>query len=74
MGATGCIRSPLHGIPARTDSRPSSAVASSWEGCRHLSVRLIEVNWLRTQLPNSTTNIQNDLELGAGIVFHTAQD
>jgi len=39
----------------------------------HLSVRLVEANWLRTQLPNSTTNIQNDLELGAGIVFHTAR-
>jgi len=35
----------------------------------HISVRLVEANWLRTQLPNSTTNIQNDLELGAGIVF-----
>jgi hypothetical protein len=39
----------------------------------HLSVRLVEANWLRTQLPNSTTNVQNDLELGAGIVVHTAQ-
>ena len=35
----------------------------------HVSVRLFEANWLRTQLPNSTTNVQNDLELGAGIVF-----
>jgi len=35
----------------------------------HVSVRLVEANWLRTQLPNSTTNVQNDVELGAGIVF-----
>ena len=35
----------------------------------HVSVRLFEANWLRTQLPNSTTNVQNDVELGAGIVF-----
>jgi hypothetical protein len=39
----------------------------------HVSVRLVEANWLRTQLPNSATNIQNDLTLGAGIVFHTTQ-
>ncbi len=36
---------------------------------RHVSVRLVEANWVRTQLPNSTTNVQIDLELGAGIVF-----
>ncbi len=35
----------------------------------HISIRLIEAHWLRTQLPNSMTNIQNDLELGAGMVF-----
>jgi len=39
----------------------------------HVSVRLFEANWLRTQLPNSTTNIQNDVELGAGIVFRIAK-
>jgi len=33
---------------------------------------VIQADWLRTQLPNSTTNVQNDLHLGAGIVFHTA--
>jgi peptidoglycan-associated lipoprotein len=38
---------------------------------RHLSVRVLEINWLRTQLPNATTNVQNDVELGAGFVFHT---
>jgi len=40
---------------------------------RHISVRIIQANWLRTQLPNSTTNVQNDLELGAGIVFRIAK-
>jgi len=38
---------------------------------RHLSVRIVQASWLRTQLPNATTNVQNDLLLGAGIVFHT---
>jgi len=37
---------------------------------RRLSVRAFEADWLRTQLPNSTNNVQNNLRLGAGIVFH----
>jgi hypothetical protein len=35
----------------------------------HFSVRAFEANWLRTQLPNATTNVQNNLRLGAGIVY-----
>lgn len=34
----------------------------------HLSLRAFEANWLRTQLPNSTTNVQNNLRLGTGVV------
>jgi hypothetical protein len=36
---------------------------------RHLMVRAIEADWLRTQLPNGTTNVQNNLRLGAGITY-----
>jgi opacity protein-like surface antigen len=36
---------------------------------KHIAVRPIQADWLRTQLPNSTTNVQNNLRLGAGIVF-----
>jgi hypothetical protein len=36
----------------------------------HLGLRAFEANWLRTQLPNSTTNVQNNLRLGAGVVVH----
>lgn len=35
----------------------------------HLAVRAFEVNWLRTQLPNSTTNVENNVRVGTGIVF-----
>ena len=35
----------------------------------HIALRAIEANWLRTQFSNSTTNVQNNLTLGAGIVF-----
>jgi len=39
---------------------------------RHLDMRLVQADWLRTQLPNSTTNVQNFMLIGAGIVLHTA--
>lgn len=35
----------------------------------HLSVRAIEADWLRTELPNSTTGVENNLRLGAAIVY-----
>lgn len=37
----------------------------------HVSVRAVEADWLRTSLPNATTDAQNNLRIGAGIVFHT---
>jgi hypothetical protein len=35
----------------------------------HFALRLFEADYLRTQLPNSTNNVQNNVTLGAGIVF-----
>jgi len=39
---------------------------------RHFAVRAIQADWLRTEFPNSTTNVQNSFRLAAGIVlrFH----
>jgi hypothetical protein len=34
-----------------------------------LSARAFEADWLRTQFPNSASNAQNNLRLGAGLVF-----
>jgi hypothetical protein len=36
---------------------------------RHFSLRALDADWLRTQLPNATTNVQNNLRLGAGVVY-----
>ena len=33
------------------------------------AVRALQASWLRTQFPNATTNVQNTLQLGAGIVL-----
>lgn len=40
---------------------------------RHLAFRAIDARYLRTGFPNSTTNIQNNLSLGAGIVLRLGQ-
>lgn len=42
-------------------------------GSRHWAIRAFQADWLRTQLPNGTTNVQNTLRLGAGIVFRIPQ-
>ncbi len=36
---------------------------------RHFSIRVLQGDWLRTQLPNATSNVQNNLQLGAGFVW-----
>jgi hypothetical protein len=36
---------------------------------RHIGIRVFQADWVRTQLPNGTTDVQNTLHLGAGIVF-----
>ncbi len=34
-----------------------------------VSVRAVQADWIRTQFPNGTTDVQNSLRLGAGLVF-----
>jgi peptidoglycan-associated lipoprotein len=36
---------------------------------RHLAVRVVQADYVRTQLPNSLTNVQNSVRLGVGIVI-----
>jgi len=40
---------------------------------RHFAVRAIQADWLRTQFLNSTTNVQNNFRLAAGIVLRFPQ-
>jgi hypothetical protein len=37
---------------------------------RHFAVRAIQAQWVRTQLPNNGTSVQNHLQLGSGLVAH----
>ena len=38
---------------------------------RRIALRPFEANWLRTNYPNSATNVQNNLRLGTGIVLRS---
>jgi hypothetical protein len=40
---------------------------------RHFAIRAIQADWLRTEFPNSTTNVQNSFRLAAGIVVRVQQ-
>lgn len=36
---------------------------------RHIDVRVVQIDYLKTYLPNNATDEQNNLRIGAGIVF-----
>ena len=36
---------------------------------KSLAIRAVQADWVRTQLPNGTTNVQNNLRLEAGLVW-----
>lgn len=36
---------------------------------QHIGLRPAEVSWVRMQLPNGTSNVQNDLRISAGVVL-----
>jgi hypothetical protein len=35
----------------------------------NFGIRVLQADWIRTELPNGTTNVQNTLRLGAGLLF-----
>jgi hypothetical protein len=37
---------------------------------KHIGIRAVEADYVRSTLPNNAGNVQNDLRLAAGISFH----
>ena len=63
-------------VPATAGSQPDANGFAAQVGggvdlrlTDHLASRALDVAWSRTQLPNSTDNVQNALRLGAGFVL-----
>jgi hypothetical protein len=43
-----------------------------WHLSSHFAVRALQASWLRTYFPNAGTNVQNSLQVGAGLVVRLA--
>ncbi len=75
--ALGGVANGMNSIfPASTGTTDSATSLASYVGgglnaqwTRHVSVRAFEGGWLRTQLPNISSGVQNSLRLGAGVTF-----
>jgi hypothetical protein len=72
VGEAFGMHSIFPGVTGSSDSSSSLALLGGGGINRQLSkrvaVRLFEANWMHTQMPNSTTNAQNNLRLGMGLV------
>ncbi len=65
---------PVGSVTAGTTSSSNALAVET--GCgldvrlgRHLAIRAIHASYLRTQFPNSTTNVQNSFSIGSGVVM-----
>jgi hypothetical protein len=63
-------------FPTTTGSQPEANGLAAQVGggidyrlSDRLAIRMLDAGWSRTQLPNSTDNVQNTLRLGAGIAL-----
>jgi hypothetical protein len=61
--STGGVSSSANGLALQVGGGMNLPLSS------HIGVRAFEADWVRTALPNSTTNVQNNLRLGVGIFF-----
>jgi len=73
LGNTNGFNSIFPHVYGYTSSAQSIAVVAGGgmniRQSPRLAWRLFEADWLRTQVPNATTNAQNDLRLGFGVVY-----
>lgn len=67
-------------FPTATGAQPDASSFAAQAGggvdlrlSGRFAIRALDAAWSRTQLPNGTNNVQNDLRLGAGIVVRFAR-
>jgi peptidoglycan-associated lipoprotein len=63
---------PANGGPLTSSSSMAAVIGGGIDIklSRHLGLRLVQADYVRTQFPNSLENVQNNLRLGAGIILH----
>ncbi len=71
---SGSVSNPTNGT---TDSSTSFALQAGGgfdlRLTHHLSARVVQADYLRTQLPNGASNLQNNFRVSAGFIFRFAQ-
>lgn len=75
--ALGGVANGMNSIfPASTGTTDNATSLASYFGgglniqcTRRVSVHALDAGWLRTQLPNLSTGVQNNLRLGTGLTF-----
>lgn len=62
---------PAKGGAKNTANAFAMQAGGGWDVAwkKHWTIRAIEVDYVRTHLPNGYTNVQNNLKLGAGVLF-----
>jgi hypothetical protein len=65
---------PVGSVNAGTTSSSNALAVETGGGVdvrlrRHVAIRAIQANYVRTQFPNTTTNVQNSFSVGAGVVL-----
>jgi hypothetical protein len=69
---------PVGAVNAGTTSSSNALAVDAGGGLdvrlnRHFAVRVFRASYLRTQFPNTTTNVQNSLSVETGIVWTTGR-
>jgi hypothetical protein len=68
-GTGSIFPSPGGALPAYRTLAVQAGGGVDWRLSQRIAVRPLQASWVRTQFPNATTNVQNTLQLGAGVVF-----
>jgi len=72
-GIASGFNSVFPATSAAEDSETGSAMqfggGLNYALSKRFSVRVLDLSWLRTTLPNGADNVQNNLRLGAGLVW-----
>ena len=68
--ASGPSNDPNYGIDVSASSLALQAGGGADLHLKHrLGIRAVQVDYLRTQLPNGITNVQNNIRVAAGLTF-----
>ena len=74
VGEANGFHSVFPGASGSVDSTNSLALlvggGVNWAMSRRIALRALDADWLRTEFPNGSSNVQNNLRIGAGVVLH----